>query len=271
MNAVIQPPTGRSLIEMFSLQKNLLERYRILEDLPEFPLDLSQRSNQNLLRKYVQRLTEELSEAYDFLDRAYQHITQNYGEEAQEFIDQYNEELADVWHFMLEIFLMVGIDEHGVKDWIRSTINDDTRLEGMLRTDDMFKGLMVYAEFLNREDGTVAPGRDRNVFVVYPHTDISDRPEVAGGSRLSHKQMGMHAEFCWEITRRFNIATNKLKARDWHQADSVKVNIIEFNQALFEAFVALLRMMAYTGKGELSIYNSFVLKDKILWERFKTQ
>lgn len=271
MNTVIQPREGNSLIEMFNMQRELLDRYRILEDLPEFPIDLSKRSNQNLLRKYVQRLVEELSEAYDYLDKAYHHISQNYGEEAQELVEKFNEEIADVWHFVLEILLMVGIDEYGVKEWIKSAINTDRRLEGMLRPDDLLKGLLIYAEFLNREDNTMPKIIDRTVFIVYPPSDISDRPEIAGGSRLSHKQMGMSAEFCWEVTRRFNMSTNKLKARDWHQADSVKVNIIEFNQALFESFISLLRFMVYMGKGELSIYNSYVLKDRILWERFKTQ
>lgn len=259
------------MIEMFQMQKRLLERYSVLEDMPPLPLDLSLRKNQELLKKFSDRLVEELSEAYGQYQLAYQHIASNMREEAKEHIENFNEELADAWHFMMELLLVSGVDEHGLRGWIRGKIFSDPIVEGMLMPDNLLKGLLIYSGFLNQRDGKSTPKRDRDSWTVFSLNEIGDKPEIQGGAKVSDKQCEDLAVFSWEVTHRLKIATNQLKGRDWHHADDVKVNMIEFNEMLFEALVALCRMMVYIDKGELSIFNSFVLKDRILWERLKTQ
>lgn len=267
----IQPPANGSLTEMFQMQKRLLERYSVLEDMPQLPLDLSMRKNQELLKKFTDRLVEELSEAYTQYLLAYHHVSANMREEAQEHIELFNEELADAWHFMLEILLVVGVDVYGVRDWITGKIHTDPIVEGILMPDNLLKGLLIYSGFLNQRDGKMIPRRDRDSWTVFSTPETVQRPEVQGGAKVSDKQCEDLAVFSWEVTHRLKIAMNQLKGRDWYHADDVKVNLIEFNESLFEALVALCRMMVYIDKGELSIFNSFVLKDRILWERLKTQ
>lgn len=267
-----QPPTGRTLEDMFIKQRMLLEKYITLEDLPDYPMeDLGARKNQKLLKSFAYRVIEELGECFEHLNNAFGAVSTNHGEEAQEYLDLYNEELADAWHFLLETLIFSGINEHDIKSWVIKYLYENPRYDGLLSKDNLLSGLLKYAEFKNQEDGKAQVKRDRTMFIVYPDSIGAESPKSMGGRKLSYKVMGDHAEFLWEVTYRITLAMNCLKARDWHTEENKVVNTIKYNEALMDAFISFIRLMNYTGKTELSIYNSYADKNLINWERFKTQ
>lgn len=267
-----QPPTGKTLEDMFIKQRFLMEKYIALENLPTYPMeDLGARKNQKLLKSFAYRVIEELGESYEHLYNAFGAISTNHGEEAQTYIDYYNEELADAWHFLLEMLIFSGVNEHDIKGWIVKFIYENPRYNSLLSSDNLLGGLLKYGEFKNQEDGKLQIKRDRTMFIIYPDNIASEVPGSMGGKKLSHRVMEVHTEFFWEVTYRITLAMNCLKARDWHTEQNRVVNTIKYNEALMDAFLSMIRLMCYTGKTELSIYNSYVNKNIINWERFKTQ
>lgn len=267
MLKISQPPTWKALVVMFEKQKDLMEWYIEAEDLPNYPLDLTIRRNQILLKKFAYRIIEELGEAYENLTMSFRCISCNHGEEAYSLIERYNEELADTWHFMLEILIFSGIDELGMENWVYQYTQEYPQSAGLLDPKNLLGSLLKWSEFLNHQDGKNYVMRDRSAFVVVPELEVSTEPWNMGGRRLSEKILENHAQFAWLITWQLTMAMNCLKIRDWQNEPQRAVNIIQYNKGLMEAFIALVRMMVYTGKTELSIYNSYVIKNQINHER----
>lgn len=272
MTQLHQPPVGKTLEDMFTRQRLLMENYIALENLPEYPIeDLGTRTNQKLLKSFAYRVIEELGESFEHLQNAFGAISTNHSEEAQQLIDMYNEEIADAWHFLLELMVFSDLNEHSLSQWVARFTYDNPRYDSLLNSHNLLGGFLKYADFKNQEDGKTQIRRDRTMFIIYPDVIASEFPGSMGGRKLSPKVMSDHAEFLWEITFRLTLAMNCLKARDWHTEEKRVVNQIKYNESLMEAFIAMIRFMAYTGKTELSIYNSYVNKNYINWERFKTQ
>lgn len=271
MTQPLQPPTNKTLDEMFSKQRLIMERYIAMEDLPEYPLELSIRGNQKLLKSFAYRVIEELGEAYDHLMTAFNCISTNHGEEAQAAIDMYNEELADAWHFYLELMVFSDINEHSIAQWVERFLYDSPMYNAFLNPNNLLGGLLKYAEFMNQQDGKGYIKKDRTLFIIYPDNICNETPGSMGGRKLSPKVVEDHAQFFWECSYRLTMAMNCLKGRDWHTKDSSLTNVIKYNEFLMEAFIIFIRTMVYTGKTELSIYNSYINKNLINWERFKTQ
>lgn len=271
MSNALQPPTSKTLTDMFQKQRLLMEKYIILEDLPPYPLDLSLRKNQKLLKSFAYRVIEELGEAYDHLAFAYGAISTNHGEEAQEAIILYNEEIADATHFLLELMIFSGINEHDIYQWVMRFIIDNPKFDGLMTPINLLASFLNVGEYFNQQDGKPYNKRDRSLFVIFPEVDCVEEPENMGGRRLSPKVVGDHEELLWATTYRLTKAMNCLKARDWHRKEEVVSNLIQYNELLMEAFIMFWRLMSYTGKTELSIYNSYVKKNLINFERLKTQ
>lgn len=268
----VQPPTNATLEDMFRLHKVLVDQFIQMGDIPECPLyDLTaSRSNQKVVKDFAYRIIEELGEAGASLENAYLYVSANNAGEASTYIEQYNEELADVWHFMLELLMLSRIDIHAISQWANGLVREDERLSTFLSSQSILGGLLKYAEFLNNQDGMPYVKTHRNLFVIIPDVDaMNEQVENMGGRKISLDVLNKHAEFFWAITQKLTGAMNFLKIRAWHKDDDRKGNLIEYTNHLMESFLYLLRLMVYTGKTEYSIYLSYVYKNRINLERNK--
>jgi len=270
MSEIHQPPTYRTLQEMFAKQRLILSEYKIREDLPEWPWDLQTKRAQVLLKRFAYRLMEELGEASEQLTLANEYISSNQAEKAEQCIEQYNEELADAWHFFLEILIFSGMDETGIELWVRRKRAENGIFESTLNGDNLLKGLLVFAQYQNYSEGYIRKKRDE--FVIFAEPEVfTENPQDMGGRSINEKALGIHDQFFWAIGRQIMTAMNQLKIRDWHTREEKTVNLIKYNEAMMEAFIFFIRLMDYTQKTELSIYNSYMIKNAINWERLQTQ
>lgn len=88
------------LKQIFDKQKELLEKYRDIENMP-VKVDINNAQHQKLLKEFTFRGIEELAEAYEaFLDKNNEHFI---------------EELSDAIHFFTEVLLMVEINSEEIK------------------------------------------------------------------------------------------------------------------------------------------------------------
>jgi len=83
------------LDEIFSRQADLLEKYRVIEKIPE-KLDIHLTEHQTLLKNLTFRGIEELAEAYEaYLDKNFEHVI---------------EEISDAIHFFTEVLILLEVD-----------------------------------------------------------------------------------------------------------------------------------------------------------------
>lgn len=272
MRQTVQPPTGKTLDQMFHLQGAIMKEYIIRgDDIPEPPLDLATRQSQRLLKNFAWRITEELGEAYDMLKQAYGCISTNHGEEAQGWISMYNEELGDVWHFMLEIMILSDMNANVLMNWVLKKKLTEPELSGILDHQNLYKSFQNLSEYYNQMDRKTHRSRDPNLFVIYPEPDIFEFEQWnMGGRKISYAELENIEQFNWNIIFSLTRAMNCLKNRDWHTSQEKEVNFAAYNDAILDAFIMLMRYMVYIRKSELSVYNTYVIKNAFNYERLKT-
>lgn len=82
---------------IWKLQLELVKKYQKIENLPSYPLNLDLKDNQELMKDFLARVTEELAEAYEALEKA--------------DIDNAKEEMADALHFIMEALIFATTQE----------------------------------------------------------------------------------------------------------------------------------------------------------------
>lgn len=98
------------LKEIFNKQKELMEKYHPIEEASgivtstKVPLDLNDRKGQARVRDLAWRLVEELAE-----------VTNEYQIEQGQVTPAVREEIVDCLHFLVELTLTVGVNEHFFK------------------------------------------------------------------------------------------------------------------------------------------------------------
>ena len=98
--------TMDKLEEMYSQQKDFIALLRDERGHPNFPLDLSQKKNQQLLKTLAHECMHELFEANHLLKNSKNHRVT----EIKEFdIESYKEELVDALHYFFGIVIYSGI------------------------------------------------------------------------------------------------------------------------------------------------------------------
>lgn len=94
------------LILMYEQQKKFNLLLRDKRSLPDFPLDLSQKKNQQFLKSLAHECMHELFEANLLLKNTKQHRATELPEFDRE---SYKEELCDVLHYLMGIIIYSGI------------------------------------------------------------------------------------------------------------------------------------------------------------------
>ena len=102
---------GDLLTAIFARQRELMEKYHPIEQAngllisPDVPVNLDDAKGQQRLKDFAWRITEEIGEAMNCLKNKPWKQTQMLTDQ-----DHYFEELADAFHFIIELFILSGID-----------------------------------------------------------------------------------------------------------------------------------------------------------------
>jgi hypothetical protein len=90
---------------IFRRQNELVVKYKDIEGLPNYPMVVHTRESQVVIKDFLWRITEELCEALELLDR----------KDDPEIGPLFIEELSDALHFMVELCILVGIDSNNIE------------------------------------------------------------------------------------------------------------------------------------------------------------
>ena len=102
---------GDKLFQMFSLREDFMKKIssKIPDAYPEWPVDLSEKENQQAIREFAFRGMEELFEALLHLKNWKNHREATYG--VPEFNrDEFLEEMIDAFNYFLAIIVLTGVD-----------------------------------------------------------------------------------------------------------------------------------------------------------------
>lgn len=108
------PKKGDWLQNIFTRQLELMEKYDDLERrngffVPAHPVDLHSRKSQAYVRELIRRAVEELFEASHCLKNSAWKQSHILTDE-----DHFYEELADAFHFFIELCIAVGLDSEAL-------------------------------------------------------------------------------------------------------------------------------------------------------------
>lgn len=97
---------------LLARQSELIEKYKVIEGMPDPPMDINTKETQIWVKDFLWRVTEELMEAYEAkLSNNHEHFL---------------EELSDALHFYLEIFILIDykprMDDYYLKGMINAVI-----------------------------------------------------------------------------------------------------------------------------------------------------
>jgi hypothetical protein len=260
---------GKTLDTMFQLQKNLVNHYITIEGLPEYPIDMNEKAGQRLIKDFVRRFTEELSEAYTELILATQAVEINNREQAMIHVEYYNEEIADATHFLMEILIYCGLDSASIDDMLGEFFNDHADLKNLYKKESPLETLLILGNYYNQVTQVKRLKGRADCFVLRGNMEILDNPQLSGGNRLSRKVMEEQASQLWNIVHTFNIFTHALNKREHHQSERDSINYNVLRTKLLTVLIEFARYLDFVEIGERSLFYSYYQKNQGNLERIK--
>lgn len=109
--------TGDMLEAIFARQKELIDKYHIIEEknellqTPLIPVDINSQHGQQRLKDFAWRITEELGEAMNCLKNKPWKVTHMETDETH-----FREEIVDAFHFFIEMCILIGFDAQSLTE-----------------------------------------------------------------------------------------------------------------------------------------------------------
>lgn len=250
------PHSYGHLTEMFRLQGELQTKFAEIEKMPLFPIPVSAKASQVILKDFIYRTIEELSEAFIHVPEIVELASTNRAKEAVYPLEKFNEELADALHFLLDLLLYSGIGVGKLADYIASA--DST--ENVLR--DLFRKARADNA---KDEMDMDP---RKAFLI-PYTQ-DDFDLLKGGRYCAPGYVNYHSQFLWHITWQLSQSGNLLKNKAWTVKET-STPLIEYQASVMDAFYLYIRYVSFCNLDETSLYLIYKAKNEINWTRIKNK
>jgi len=263
---------GKSLEHIFRLQEDLMLGYLEVEaDFPKWPLDLRQKKSHHFIRDLMGRITEELIEASGKYEELSEIILANKKlrpGELSEVLAACNEEMADSFHFFIELLIFITIDDSSIKAYYKKCFEENLIPESIYNEDNILGTALGYALYCNNKMGLNLRGI--NVKSISPDTHHFEDSNCTKGFRNFHPgYLNNLVQINWLLIKKLYIAQNKnLKNKPWKKQES-EVNIGLFQLDLMEAFLSFMQLLVYLGLDEMAVYEIYAKKNIINLERQK--
>lgn len=108
-----------TIVQIFTRQRELMDRYKEIEKLPDPPVSLHHPNGQRIIRDFAWRATEEMAESFEAW-------TSWMGRHETTALIHQCEELADALHFLTELMIFAGIGPEQMPPFPVSSSNDVT-------------------------------------------------------------------------------------------------------------------------------------------------
>jgi len=251
------------LPQMYILGLEQLNGYRQIESLPEYPLDINNPKSQVILKDFIGRVIEELTEGFESTDEVFDLCSKNgwnmemlNEEEHQSILNSLanaNEEQADALGFFFTLLVYSNILPEDILSYNKAKNLFDVMAMGV-------KELVVkYSDYQNllkfdiicEEDFFDEDGKWEQI--------ISYIPGFHKMNELSHEAEKL---YLWEVIYELNKARNFLKSRPWKQTQ-VMTKEIDFQESLVKAFYLYMGFLALNGFTDQGLFSLFFKKQRL--------
>ena len=256
------------LPQMYTLGLEQLNGYRQIESLPEYPLDINNPKSQVILKDFIGRVIEELTEGFESTNEVFDLCSKNgwnmemlNEEEHQSILNSLanaNEEQADALGFFFTLLVYSNILPEDILSYNKAKNLFDVMAMGV-------KELVVkYSDYQNllkfdiicEEDFFDEDGKWEQI--------ISYIPGFHKMNELSHEAEKL---YLWEVIYELNKARNFLKSRPWKQTQ-VMTKEIDFQESLVKAFYLYMGFLALNGFTDQGLFSLFFKKQRLnLWRQ----
>lgn len=265
--------TNDKLEEIFSLQKNLIDGYIKIESLPQYPINIQSKSSQTLIKDFVGRVIEELSESYESLmaiDSIIQNTiysnsngrVKNISEEDSEKIlselQNASEEISDALHFFIELLIYTDISASDIYDYVKNHSSFE------LSENKLFEAMILGSRYL----GSYNKLSDNQLRIYLSNLPIFQNKDIDWGLRqfgstYSQELFNINLKcYFWDITHHLNLARNCLKNKPWKQSQML-TDSAKFRDYLIKSFILFLGTCYSMDLSSGNLYRNYFKKNRI--------
>lgn len=251
------------LPQMYTLGLEQLNGYRQIESLPEYPLDINNQKSQVILKDFIGRVIEELTEGFESTNEVFDLCSKNgwnmemlNEEEYQSILNSLanaNEEQADALGFFFTLLAYSNILPEDILSYNKAKDLFEVMAIGVkelvIKYSD-YHNLLKF-DIIRKEDFYEDEGK-------WEHIN-SYTPGFHQMNELSHEAEKL---YLWEVIYELNKARNFLKCRPWKQTQ-VMTKEIDFQESLVKAFYLYMGFLAMNGFTPLGLFGLFFKKQRL--------
>lgn len=265
----VEETEARVLQEMYVLGIEQFSGYKSIEKLPDYPLDINNPKSQVILKDFIGRVIEELTEGFESTDEVVS-IYRNYGwnndcltqEEYTQVLNSLanaNEEQADALGFFFTLLLYSNILPEDILKYQDAKSLFEVMAIGV-------KDLLIkYPDHRSVRKYPILSSTDwaREDRAEYDKI-VSYTPGFHEMSEISHENEKL---YLWEVIYELNKARNFLKCRPWKQTQ-VMTEEIDFQESLVKSFYLYMGFLAMNGFTPCGLFSLFFKKQRLnLWRQ----
>ena len=265
----VEETEARILQEMYVLGIEQFSGYKSIEKLPDYPLDINNPKSQVILKDFIGRVIEELTEGFESTDEVVS-IYRDYGwnndcltsEEYTQVLNHLanaNEEQADALGFFFTLLLYSNILPEDILKYQDAKSLFEVMAIGV-------KDLLIkYPDHRSVRKYPILSSTDwaREDRAEYDKI-VSYTPGFHEMSEISHENEKL---YLWEVIYELNKARKFLKCRPWKQTQ-VMTKEIDFQESLVKAFYLYMGFLAMNGFTPCGLFSLFFKKQRLnLWRQ----
>lgn len=270
---------GDIKLEPFGIDDNQFERVynwqlelmKALKDkgrLPEYPMDnIHTREGQEFLRNLLTFAVEEILEALEQLEENLQFFREPNSEGALNGIEKYNEELADVNHFMIELMVFMNIDTDALRAYYNQLF--DEQQINHLKSPSILEMAFDYAKFINFNQGNKDQRIKTMGFPLITILELHYEPFRKAGTKISQPLIHEHQNLMFPAMRYLFKARNQLKMKYWKVGKEIEDPTPEIQKLIMEAWLHWVVYMDFAGVTTESFYKTYYAKNRVNLDRIE--
>lgn len=268
----LQLDSTQYLSKIYELGSTQLNGYLKIEGLPAPPLDINHPKSQVIIKDFISRVIEELTEGYESTSEVVK-IMNGYGwnvslisnyKDLLNHLQNANEEQADAIGFFITLLLYSNIMPEDIYEYVSLNLEEEVNSLDKL----MSYGVKIIYEVDSEYIGVTGYGLFNESMAKYFDIDyekvVSYTPGFHSISEQTHES---EAFYLWQITYQINIARNLLKNRPWKQTH-VMSKELDYQEAVVKSFIMYLGFLAINGFTPSSLFELFYRKQQLnLWRQ----
>ena len=259
---------------IFELGTEQLEGYLKIEGLPSPPLDINHPQSQVILKDFIGRVIEELTEGYESTSGvANIMITKGWNinlfthseyKGLLNHLQNANEEQADAIGFYITLLLYSNIMPEDIYKYVALNLEDKVNSLDVLMSYGAKLLYEINPDYIRNTGYKVFDRSLAEYFEVDYDKVISYTPGFHTISETSHEG---EAFYLWQVVYQLNIARNLLKNRPWKQTQ-VMSKEVDYQEAIVKALLMYLGFLAVQGFNSESLFGLFYRKQQLnLWRQ----